>query len=61
MRFIQLGEQVFDAESIVSIRKGDKGMILVWTVGQGFKDNFLIEENYDDAIELWNGDYEEED
>lgn len=61
MRLIQLGEQVFDAESIVSIRKGDKGMILVWTVGQGFKDNFLIEENYDDAIELWNGDYEEED
>ena len=61
MRLIQLGEQVFDAESIVSIRKGDKGTILVWTIGQGFKDNFLIEEDYDDAIELWNGDYEEED
>lgn len=60
MRLIQLGEQVFDAESIVSIRKGDKGTILVWTIGQGFKDNFLIEEDYDDAIELWNGDYEEE-
>ena len=61
MRLIQLGEQVFDAESIVSIRKGDKGTILVWTIGQGFKDNFLIEEDYDDAIEMWNGDYEEED
>ena len=61
MRLIQLGEQVFDAESIVSIRKGDKGTILVWTIGQGFKDNFLVEEDYDDAIELWNGDYEEED
>ena len=61
MRLIQLGEQVFDAESIVSIRKGDKGTILVWTMGQGFKDNFLIEEDYDDAIELWNGDYDEED
>ena len=60
MRLIQLGEQVFDAESIVSIRKGDKGTILVWAIGQGFKDNFLIEEDYDDAIELWNGDYEEE-
>jgi hypothetical protein len=60
MRLIQLGDQVFDAESIVSIRKGDKGTILVWTVGQGFKDNFLIEEDYDDAIEMWNGDYEEE-
>lgn len=61
MRLIQLGEQVFDAESIVSIRKGDKGMILVWTTGQGFKDNFLVEEDYEDAIELWNGDYDEED
>lgn len=60
MRLIQLGAQVFDAESITSIRKGDKGMILVWTIGQGFKDNFLIEEDYDDAVELWNGDYEEE-
>lgn len=60
MRLIQLGEQVFDAESIVSIRKGDKGMILVWTTGQGFKDNFLIEEDYEDALELWNGDYDEE-
>lgn len=60
MRLIQLGEQVFDAETIVSIRKGDKGTILVWTIGQGFKDNFLIEEDYDDAIELWNGDYDEE-
>lgn len=60
MRLIQLGEQVFDAESIVSIREGDKGTILVWTIGQGFKDNFLIEEDYDDALELWNGDYAEE-
>jgi hypothetical protein len=62
-RLIELGEQAFDAEKIVSIKRGDKkGTIKVWTVGQSaIHDNFLLEEDYDEAIRLWWGDEEDED
>jgi len=61
-RLIWIGEQVFNSDHIVSIKPGDKkGTIKVWTVGQSaIHDNFLVEADFDEVIDLWSGEDEDE-
>jgi len=55
MNAVKLGDHIFCAQYISCMKKGDKkGTTLVWVAGQSAIDgNFIVDEEYDSAVDLW--------